>query len=248
MDWNDDFAGNIQFAIQQQVIAGMNEPSQTVFDGRQKAVCGSIVNRREERLEGCSRHKRDVFTKEFDRSLFTKCASGALKSDAQCFLALHGKSRRSWFMTRLGGEILNAAGFVNDGPIEFYDCPIVQGAIIRFAHTLDHFALPRMIAKRRARFLLRFADLQGEASAFVEQTQEIAVKLVNPRTPIIDAHLNFPLFAEHSLPNSTQVPVIIRDGAAAAGEMTYKNPTAYVATKIIWLRIPRVIVTPQKFR
>ena len=57
-------------------------------------------------------------------------------------------------MVRLGGEILNAAGLVNDGPIEFHDCPIVQRAIIRFAHPLDHFALPRMIAKRRARLLL----------------------------------------------------------------------------------------------
>src|SRR5712691_2114623 len=104
----------------------MNETGQTVFDGRQKAICGLIVNRSEQRLEGCSRHERDVFTKEFDRGFFTKCPSGTLKSDAQYFLALDGKTRRSWFMARLGGEILNAAGLVNNSPIEFYDCPIVQ--------------------------------------------------------------------------------------------------------------------------
>src|SRR6266852_4122349 len=43
IDWNDDFAGNIQLAIQQQVIASMNETGQTVFDGRQNAICGLIV-------------------------------------------------------------------------------------------------------------------------------------------------------------------------------------------------------------
>src|SRR5260370_42454863 len=87
----------------------MNETGQTVFDGRQNAIRGLIVDRIEQRLEGCSRHKRDVFTKEFDRGLFTKCASGALKSDAQCFLALDGKSRRSWFTAPLGRQLFNTA-------------------------------------------------------------------------------------------------------------------------------------------
>src|SRR5260370_35771241 len=108
----------------------MNETGQTVFDGRQNAIRGLIVDRIEQRLEGCSRHKRDVFTKEFDRGLFTKCASGALKSDAQCFLALDGKSRRSWFTARLGGELLNAAGVLEEGAARFFSSRLTSGGII----------------------------------------------------------------------------------------------------------------------
>src|SRR5258708_37853736 len=93
-------------------------PGQSVLDGRQNAICGLIVDRIEQRLEGCSRHKRDVFTKGLDRGLFTKCPPGALKSDAQCFLALDGKSRHSWFTARLGGEILQAAGAARFWPCE----------------------------------------------------------------------------------------------------------------------------------
>ena len=74
-------------------------------------------------------------------------------------------------MVGLRGEILNSPGLVNDGPVEFYNCPIVQRAFIGLAHSFDHFALARMIAKRCARLLLRLANLQSDASALVEQAQ-----------------------------------------------------------------------------
>jgi hypothetical protein len=48
---------------------------------------------------------------------------------------------------------------------------IVERAGVRPAHSLDDFALASVVAKRCAGFLLGLSNLEGNASAFVEQAQ-----------------------------------------------------------------------------
>jgi hypothetical protein len=78
---------------------------------------------------------------------------------------------------------------MNDGAVKFDNCAIIERPLVRCAHAVDHFALARVIAKRNAGFLFRFADFQGDARAFVEQSQQFAIQLVNSASPIVDAHL-----------------------------------------------------------
>src|SRR4030081_3814953 len=103
----------------------MYEPSETILDRREDAVGLVVVDSAEKRFEVFPRHERNVVTEELDRGRFAECPSGALKGNAQRFVLLSRKMRRNSFGARLGCEILNSSGLVDDGPVEFYNCAIV---------------------------------------------------------------------------------------------------------------------------
>src|SRR5258706_9578425 len=171
IDRNDDFARNMQLAIKEQVITGVHKAGQAVFDRREDTISGLIIDGIEKRLEAGSRYEGNIFTEQFDGGFLTERTSGTLKSDPHRPFRCPRKRRRNPFRTRLVREILDATGLVNNSAIKLYDGPIVQWPFIGCTQTFDYFALARVIAQRCARFLLRFANLQRNARALVQQAQ-----------------------------------------------------------------------------
>ena len=137
--------------------------------------------------------------------------------------------RRDSFLIRLICEILNSPGLMNYGPVEFYNRSIVQRSFIGPAHPLDDFALARVIAERYPRFLLRLSNLQGQPRPLVKQAQRLAVKRVNSRTPIINAHLDF-LF--YSVPVCFTIDAIVP--SVIAPRLLLETRPAYLANTPRW--------------
>src|SRR4029077_13997686 len=138
----------------------MDEAGETVLDGRQNAVRRLFVNGVEKRFEVDSRHELNAFTEELDCRLFAERAPRALKCYAERSIALRALLQDLWRLVRSGFSILNSSRLVNDCPVEFDDCSIVQRSLVGFAHALYDFAFARMIAERYPRFFLRFANLE----------------------------------------------------------------------------------------
>ena len=147
---NDDFTNDVETAVEQQIERGMYKACETVFDGRQDVVGALIVDRRKERFESRARDQSNLFTKKFHRSLFAESSWRALEGDAPAIRRQLQSSFTLFVAAVVCCASLNATRLVNDGAEEFDDRPIVQRAFVGGAHPLDHFALARVVAKRKA--------------------------------------------------------------------------------------------------
>jgi hypothetical protein len=53
----DDFASDVQTALQQQVVRALDRAREAVLDGRERIIREPFADGREERLEGRTRHQ-----------------------------------------------------------------------------------------------------------------------------------------------------------------------------------------------
>src|SRR5437763_4464901 len=139
-DRNDDFAGDIQFAVQELIETRMHEASETILNGCQDVISSFIADGPEKRLERGTGNERDLLAQQLDGSFFTECAGLALKSNSWR-ACLRAEIRNVvCFLPGLRGSSLNSTRFMDDGPKEFDYRAIVERSAICFAHPLNYLA------------------------------------------------------------------------------------------------------------
>lgn len=81
-DGMNDFADNVEMALEKQIVGSVNGTRESVLDGCEGVVGGAIGDGGEKRFEGRARDGFDVFAKEAHGGLFAEGSALALKSDA----------------------------------------------------------------------------------------------------------------------------------------------------------------------
>jgi hypothetical protein len=65
IDANDYFGADVQTAVEQEVITGVHETGQAIFDGRENHIRRTIFNRVEKRFEGRPRRQSNFIAEQF---------------------------------------------------------------------------------------------------------------------------------------------------------------------------------------
>src|SRR5258708_26146191 len=114
-DRNDDFAGDIQFAVQQLIETRMDETSETILNGRQYVISSFIADGVDKRFEGGTGNERELCAQQLDGCFFTECAGLALESNSWR-ACLRVEIRNVFcFLPWLRGPSLNSPRFMDDG-------------------------------------------------------------------------------------------------------------------------------------
>ena len=82
-DRMNDFADNMEMALEKQIVGSVDGAGESVLDGREGVVGGTFSDGGEKRFEGRARDSFDVLAEETHRGLLAEGSALALKSDAR---------------------------------------------------------------------------------------------------------------------------------------------------------------------